>query len=356
MKIRSSVLVPGLLGLVIAVGCGPSPAATTSPTPRPPAVFDDSYGFLVGNTVRKESDPTPLFTLNTGDAALIVSPDGRHVAYTVKNEVRVMDVAPNAASRTLLTTSGKELGFEIAWSTDSTGLVVVAAGPYPNPPAQEVPPTYGAIRVVDIASGAVREIARIPNASVMPLSWNRQTHLITAYEPTSRGAGMYDLIDELGKVKRTPAGPGLYVVEASKDGRQVLGRGDPNNAVRVWPGDSYESGVVLVSTAGDEHLATAALRPGTSEVGVLFHGDRLELWDANGTRRTIPLPAAPETSDRYASLTFRLDGKAVVVSRMSGDEFNPKNYAVAVDLASGRTAVVDWAGPLGGPAASVRIG
>jgi hypothetical protein len=356
MKIRFSVLVPSLVALVIVAACGPSSVATVSPTPSPPAVFDDGFGFLVGNTVRKESDPKPLFTLNTGDAALIVSPDGRHVAYEVKNEVRVMDIAPNAVPRTLLTTTGKEIGFQIAWSTDSTGLVVGAAGPYPNPPAQEVPPTYVAIRVVDIAGGAAREVARISNASVVPLAWDRQAHLITAYEPTSMGAGRYDLIDESGKLKRTTATPGLYVVESSKDGQHVLGRGDPNTAIRVWPSDSFERGVVLVSTAGEEHLATASWRPGTSEVGVLFHGDRLELWDANGARRTIPLPAAPETSDRYASLTFRLDGKAVVVSRMSGDEFNPKTYAVAVDLSSGRTAVVDWAGVRGAPAVSVRIG
>ena len=171
------------------------------------------------------------------------------------------------------------------------------------------------------------------------------------------GAGAYDVIDDRGMLKRTTVDPGMYVVESSKDAQQVLGRGDPNNAVRVWPGDSYAGGVVLVSTTGDEHLATAAWRPGTSEVGVLFHGDRLELWDASGTRRTIALPVAPETSDRYASLSFRLDGKAVVISRMSGEEFNPKTYAIAVDLLSGRTAVVDWAGSYPqGPAASVRIG
>jgi hypothetical protein len=93
MKIPFSVLMPSLLALVIAAGCGPARVATISPTPSPPAVFDDSYGFLVGNTVRKESDPKPLFTLNTGDAALIVSPDGRHVAYEMKNELRVMDIA-----------------------------------------------------------------------------------------------------------------------------------------------------------------------------------------------------------------------------------------------------------------------
>jgi hypothetical protein len=172
------------------------------------------------------------------------------------------------------------------------------------------------------------------------------------------GAGSFDVIDDRGTVKRTNAGPGLYVVEANLDGKHVLGRGDPNTAVRVWPSDSYARGVVLVSTAGDEHIATAAWRPGTSEVGVLFHGDRLELWDASGARRTVTLPTAPTTSDRYASLTFRADGKAVVVTRMAvvDKDTPPTMYAVEVDLASGRTSVFDWASVYGGPAISVRIG
>jgi hypothetical protein len=44
-----------------------------------------------------------------------------------------------------------------------------------------------------------------------------------------------------------------------------------------------------------------------------------------------------------------------VITRQSGDDFNPHKYAFAVDLASGRTAAFDWAGVLGGPAVSVRI-
>ena len=327
--------------------------ATIHPTPA--AVFDDSFGFLIGDTVRRESDSKTLFALGIGkDQAGVVSPDGRHLAYLVKNQLRVIDIKSGAQPRTLLTITGKEGAMYLAWSSDNTGILVAVGGPYTAHVA-DIPPSYTKLRVVDVAGGNVRDVIRIPNASVIPLGWDRQAHLLSAYESTSMGAGTYDVVSETGKLTRTVARQGLYVLAGSPTGQHVLGRGDPNNAVRVWPLDSYANGVELKATT-DEHVATVAWRPGTSEVGVLFQGDRLELWDANGARRTVTLPATPETSDRYATLTFRADGKAVVVSRMSGDKVNLNMYAVAVDLASGRTAPFDWAGVLGSQAASVRIG
>jgi WD40 repeat protein len=357
MKLRGAIRSMLAVSLVVAAACGsgPSRVATTTPTPAP-AVFDDSFGFLVGNTVRRESDSTPLFVLNIGkDQAGVVSPDGRHLAYMVKNDLRVIDIKSGAQPRTVLTITGKGEGaMYLAWSSDNTGILVAVGGPYAAHVA-DIPPSYTKLRVVDVAGGNIRDVIRIPNASVIPLGWDRQAHLLSAYESTSMGAGTYDVVSETGKLTRTVARQGLYVLAGSPTGQHVLGRGDPNNAVRVWPLDSYANGVELNATT-DEHVATVAWRPGTSEVGVLFHGDRLELWDANGARRTVTLPATPETSDRYATLTFRADGKAVVVSRMSGDKVNLNMYAVAVDLASGRTAPFDWAGVLGSQAASVRIG
>src|SRR5439155_897932 len=152
-------------------------------------------------------------------------------------------------------------------------------------------------------------------------------------------AGASDFVSETVTLKRTSAGAAnLYILSASQNGKHVFGHGDPNNVVRVWPMDSYEGGVELRGTS-DEHVATVAWRPGTAEVGVLFHGDRLELWDANGAKRTIALPAAKSSSDRYATLAFRADGKAVVISRQSGVEGSTETYTVAVDLASGRSVL-----------------
>jgi WD40 repeat protein len=358
MQLRGAIRSLLAVSLVVAAACGsgPSKVATTTASPAPTAVFDDSYGFLIGNTVRSESSSTPLFVLAIGNATGgVVSPDGRHLAYFVKNDLRVIDIKAGAQPRTLLTITGKGEGaMYLAWSSDNTGIVVGVGGPYPAAVA-DIPPSYTKLRVVDVAGGNVRDVIRVANASVIPLGWDRQAHLLSAYESTSAGAGAYDVVSETGTLKRAVARQGLFVLAGSPTGQHVLGRGDPNNAVRVWPLDSYANGVEL-SASTDEHVATVAWRPGTSEVGVLFHGDRLELWNANGARRTVTLPTAPETSDRYATISFRADGKGVVITRQSGDQFNPKMYAVAVDLASGRTAPFDWAGVVDGPPPSVRIG
>jgi len=343
------------MGLIVVTACGsanPS-VATTSPTPA--AVLDDHFGFILGNTVRRESDTKPLFVLPIpSDTAGVVSPDGRRLAYIANNALHVIDIAPNAQPRTLLTITAKEGGMYLAWSSDSTGLVVGVNGPLA--PVNEGLPTYTKLRVVDAAGGTPRDVISIPNAAVVPLAWDRQAHLIAAYEATQSGAGPYDVVAESGTLKRSNTRDGLIWVASNRDGLHVFGHGDPNNAVRVWPLGSYESGVERRATS-DEHVATVAWRPGTAEVGILFHGDRLELWDMNGARRTLALPPAPASSDRYATLAFRVDGKGVVITRQSGVEGSTETYAVAVDLTSGRSVAIPMTGsngPLAGT--SVRIG
>ena len=354
MRRRTSDVIRFLMVLIIATACGSANPTVATKTPVSAAILDDHFGFLVGNAVRTESDTKPLFVLPIPeDTAGVVSPDGRRLAYVGSNDVRVIDIAPKAQPRTLFTVSGEEGGAYLAWSSDSTGLVFGVTGP-PSP-VNEGPPSYTKLRVIDAAGGTARDVIRIPNANVIPLAWDRQAHLISAYESFEIGAGAYDVVGEDGTRKVTAARPGLYVLAASQDGKHVFGHGDPQNVVRVWPLESYERGLDLQATS-DEHIATIAWRPGTAEVGVLFHGDRLELWDAGGARRTVTLPAAPPSSDRYATLAFRVDGKAVVISRQSGVEGSTDTYAVAVDLASGRSVAIPVAGngPIAGT--SVRIG
>ena len=355
MRITTGGLIRLVIGIVMVTACGSvnPTVATSSPTPTPAAIVDDHFGFLVGNAVRPESDTKPLFVLPIPeDTSGVVSPDGRHLAYVGTNDVRVIDIAPKAQPRTLFTVSGEEGVAGLAWSSDSTGLVFGVTGP---PSAvNESPPAYTKLRIIDAAGGTPRDVVRIPNANVIPLAWDRQARLISAYEAFEIGAGAYDVVSEDGTRKVTPAGPGLYVLAASPDGKHVFGHGDPQNVVRVWPLESYERGLDLQATS-DEHIATIAWRPGTAEVGVLFHGDRLELWDAGGARRTVTLPAAPPSSDRNATLAFRVDGKAVFISRQSGVEGSTDTYAVAVDLASGRSVVMQVAGNGPVTGTSVRI-
>ena len=346
-----------LLALVVAAACGsgPSRVGAITPTPAQAVVFDDHFGVLVGNTVRRESGPEPLFVLGiASDSGGVVSPDGRRLAYWANSDLRVIDVAPGAQPRTLLAIAGNEGALYFAWSTDGTGLVVGVNGGGGG--FADAPPGYTALRVVDVAGGPPREIARIRNANVVPLAWDRQARLIAAYEPTAAGTYSYDVVSESGSVKQTTPQSSLYFLEASHDAQQVFGRIDlPTSAVRVWPVGSYELGADLAVTAGQNVLAVA-WRPGKAEIGVLFT-DRLELWDVSGARRTLALPPAPPSSDRYTSLVFRADGKAALVGRQlntSTETFD--TYTVAIDLASGRNTVVQWPGPASEPGRSVRLG
>ena len=350
MKTMPRDLGQALLALSVAAACGgTSIVATTSPTPV--AVFDDRFGVLIGNTVRAESGPQSLFVLGIDkDAGGVVSRDGRHLAYWAGNELRVIDVVPGAQPRKVTETADQGA---LAWSSDGTGLVIGVTGGGGG--QGDAPPGYTAVSVVDVAGGTPREIIRIRNANVVPLAWDRQARVIAAYEPIASGTYNYDVVSEGGTVKQMPPSSSLYFLEASHDAQQVFGRVDlPTSALRVWPVAAFERGVDLSVPAGQSILAVG-WRPGSAEIGVLFT-DRLELWDATGARRSLALPAAPHSNDRFTSLVFRADGKVAFVGRQP--ESTPgtfETYRVAVDLASGRNAVVRWPGIPPEPGRSVRI-
>jgi hypothetical protein len=368
--IRSSWgLGQALLALTVAAACGSAPptvatnSASASRTESSPTitVLDDTFGFVlnkvydnypipgpVGLKVRRESDPQPVFELGIKSPnGINVSPDGRHAVYWSDNELRHIDIAPNAVPRTLFAVPTNESALYIAWSGDGTGIVIGVNGGGAG--FADAPPGYTALRVVDVAGGQAREIIRVPNISVLPLSWDRQAHLIAAYQPSSSGARSYYLIDEAGTLVRSDAGPGLYQVEANGNGQQVLGHGDPGDVLRVWPRASYVAGTELRS-AGGERILDAHWRPGTAEIGVLFE-DRIELWDVGGAHRilaVLPLPSVASASrERGGSvrgvLFFRADGNAVFINRQI--DFYPDLDAVAVDLASGRTALLAGLAP-----------
>ena len=388
MKVVPRGAVQALVALTLLVACGsppsatvpssptsstPSPTSTPGPTssphvspqpqpsPTPHAVLDDTFGFIVRGGVRTESDPLAGFVLPIGNGGGVVSPDGRQLAFWAKNVLRVTDVVPNAQARTLLTVSTKgEYSLYMAWSSDGTGIVVGVNGGGGG--AADAPPGYTALRAVDAAGGQVREIVRIKNANLLPLSWDRQARLITAYEPVASGTINYDTVTEDGIVKRTPPGSQLYFLQASQDAKYVFGRNfappksgpfDITNVLRVWPAGSYAAGVELRS-AGGERILAAEWRPGTAEIAVLFDR-RLEFWTASGGRRALTLPPLPplEPANPNAGLLFRVDGKAVLIARSIDTASNV--YVIAVDITSGRTEVVDWPSGMPGPGISVRI-
>src|SRR5256885_1984006 len=210
------------MALLFATACGSAPSAIAPTSPTPAAILDAHFGFIAGNVVRLETDARPLFVLAIpADTTGVVSPDGRRLAFLAGNQLRVIDITAGAQPRTLFTMAAKEGAMYLAWSSDSTGVVVAVSGPASTK-----------LRVVDAAGGASRDVISITNAGVVPLAWDRQAHLISAYEAFESGAGAYDLVAESGTLKRTNAGPNLYILAASQDGTHVFGHADPNNVVQ----------------------------------------------------------------------------------------------------------------------------
>ncbi len=329
----------------------------------PASVLDDRFGFVLSDSsvgprpvVRRESDPRPVFTMSEAlGTPMAVSPDGRRLAYWTGNELHILDVAENARPNILLavtTVRSVEQGQSLAWSSDSTGLVIGVTGPPINAGA-DAPPEYSALRLLEASGGQPREIVRVENRVLVPLAWDRRARVITAYEPAQAGVVSLDVIDEGGKLERNAVTPGPITVQASPDGHQTLATGYPDNVLWVWPAGSAARPIELRSPAA-ERIHAASWRPSTSEIGVLV-GDRLEIWDSSGGRRRVPLPSLPPTSNPNRSLIFRSDGSVVfiglVLDPRAGER--PDVHFVAVDLTTGRSVVIVTNGvPL---FASVRI-
>ena len=358
-SVRAAILV-GLL--VSAAGCVPpgtpsasSPAivgersATPSPSASPGRVLDDRFGFisvdpsLAAPIVRRESEPQAIFTLGGSSGGLAVAPNGRRAAYWVDNKLHVVEVAPNAQPRVVFDRSGGPAAREdfagFAWSSDGTGLVFATTAPSPIPGA-DAPPEYSALKLVEASGGPPREIIKVPGRKLTPLSWDRQVRLVAAYAAFSSGIGVFYAIGEDGNARTTDLSPGLVTLESSPDAKLVLGRGFAPDLVRLWPVGSPAQATELRSPTSEPILA-ARWRPGTTEITVVL-SDRLELWDVSGNRRRVPLPTLPQTSNVNRSLELRIDGSAAFVGvPIDG---RPELYSIAVDLASGRSAVLTGVG------------
>lgn len=409
MLVRPRGLVQGLLALVVAAACGsdssvgtisatptPTAQATSNPTPRPSAtpqatpgppsptphaVLDDHFGFLVykgyandplpgpiGWKVRRESDPAALYTLHTGSAGdLRVSPDGRRIAYWSATQLRVLDIAPTSRPRTLatVTATGEYPGY-LVWSSDGTGLafgVIGGGGGH-----ADAPPGYTALRVVNIAGGGLREIVRITNADVHPLTWDRRAHLIAAQNSSANGTNNFYTVTEDGTLKRVPVTSQIYFPQASDNAQLVFAQNlvdtpppfGSTTLLRVWPANSF-TGSVDLRSAGGENILAAQWRPGSTEIAVLF-ANRVELWTTGGTPRALKLPAFPAKPAKALlrfGMRFRTDGSAVIVDRAYESGTNGSysdGAAVAVNLATGVIEEIEWTGPPNpGPGTPVRI-
>src|SRR5438132_1993039 len=94
MRWRVRSVVTTLMALVLSAACGsgPSTVGTTTPAPAHAVVFDDRFGALVGNAVRRELGHEHLFVLGiASDSGGVVAPDGRRLDDWPKGDFRVIE-------------------------------------------------------------------------------------------------------------------------------------------------------------------------------------------------------------------------------------------------------------------------
>lgn len=184
-----------LPGIPVATATPSLEAATTVAPAQAGPLLSDSRGFIAlpGKTapgiLRRETDGDPIIGLRGQGFVGAVSSTGRRVAYWASGsaatdggprELRVFDVSAADQDTRLTTLSETERGALVAWSADRSGVLVVveASG---RPGTADVPEPFSALRVVDVPTRSIREIARVTDGSQFwPVGWDRVARLVGA--------------------------------------------------------------------------------------------------------------------------------------------------------------------------------
>jgi hypothetical protein len=328
----------------------PSVSATVPPTRAGP-LLSDSRGFIVlpGKAapaeLRSESDPAPISTLRGQGFIGAVSGTGRRVAYWVTSEgatreLRVFDVTAPDQDTSIATVLDTERGAGAVWSSDRTGLVAVVESSG-RAGTGEAPGPFSAIRVVDTPTRSIHEISRLTDGSqYWPVGWDRVTRLVGAcvYGGADATGIAWVVVGEDALSSRVPMESGIPAVTIRASGNDVLGVLN-GSVIRVWTLASYNTHSEFGAAPG-ERIAFARWKPGADEIVVLVAG-RLEIWPKAGGDRRIVAQRLPAASN---DLLVSSDGVLAFVT------FDGGTSAIAVDLASGRTAPLPMSGsPLAAP-------
>ena len=320
----------------------PGPTATVPATPRGP-LLSDSRGFIalpgsgLPAELRRETDADPISGLRGQGFIGAVSGTGRRVAYWVTvdgatSELRVLDVTAPDQDTTLATVLDTERGAAAVWSSDRTGILAVVESSG-RPGTAEAPGPFSALRVVDTPTRSIHEISRVTDGSqYWPAGWDRVSRLVGACVYGSDGMGIaWAVVGEDALSARVPMDGGIPALTIRASGNDVLGILD-GSVIRVWTLASYTEHQEFGAASG-ERISFARWKPGADEIVVLV-ADRLELWPKGGGDRRIVAQGLPVASD----LLVTSDAALAFVT------FDGGRSAMAIDLATGRTATLPMSG------------
>ncbi|MBI3522671.1 MAG: hypothetical protein HY071_06160 [Chloroflexi bacterium] len=364
-----------------SVSASPSPSATASPARTSgPLALDPGHGWVVSvfgrggpaagpvnARVRRETSNKEVAAI-AGDG-VTVSPDGLTLAYWVpagrRRELQLVSSVGGSAL-SLLTLPETEVGNEIAWSTDGTGLVA-RVDSIATRGGIDPPPEYTTLRTIDVVSKSAREVVREQNTRLVPIGWLRDKKLVVATRAGGLGrVTAYVRVGEDGQVKTTDFTDDdcVHATAARLDtrGAQVMTihparcieGSDPAvkdaSFVRLWAVDDPNTTKKI--EVGKVTLLDAVFRPGTSDVlTTTITGGRLvaQLWDG----RQATLADLPATGGfigaQFTPAIFRVEGDRFLFVAPSG----PTSRSKLVDVKTGDAIEVDLQGDA--PSAAVVL-
>jgi len=261
-----------------ASGVTPTPQVSGATSAIKP---DAQHGLITFENIRTEDDPRglqqpPQFQRSAGAVPFTegigVSPSGKQVALvrtsqTTQQLITFSTNKPNDVTIVVDLSGSGELAGGVVWAGDGSATVLLAVHKQSIPGPNQAPTVYSTLRVVDVGTRQVREIARVTNgAYFMPLAWRPDRKIGAALEVAAGAANSYDLVREgTPAPERTPLGVMYGAITASRDGLRIAAVMAP--AVRWWPMDQPSAAKELIADSRGR-AEYAAFRPGSDELGV----------------------------------------------------------------------------------------
>ena len=350
-----------------ADGALPSvPVASASPTAQPSPTLRTAFlqrGPGASFGLRLAGADEPFVSFDT-DIPGIVSPDGRRLAYFVRDQgdyrqsLQVFDGITGEVRELARLQSESPSGY--GWSEDSAGIAYGVRSDRFETGGVDPPPTYTAVRLVELANPAPREVARVRNENLVVLGWRRADRIVLARSGWAEGASRPVSVREDGAITRSAAGesvsPQSLVPSPDRTvvaGSYWSGSSDPvdprrminHSGVVTWSG---ASAAVLATRMTDvEHAVSAfAYRPNSTDLLVLVSGQRtgvpttsLEVWPDHGrapSRRIWTVDQLFSQGNEHGFFVTP-DGVTAYVSFLYPGRV-PQHFAI--DVATGAAAAV----------------
>ena len=347
----------------------PSPtAAVTSAPPASPqapllrtAFLQRGPGASFG--LRLAGADEPFVSFDT-DVPGLVSPDGRKLAYFVRDQgdyrqaLHVFDGVTGEIRELVRLQNESPSGY--GWSEDSAGIAYGARSDRFESGGVDPPPTHTAVRIIELTTAAPREVARVRNENLVVIGWRRADRIVLARSGWAEGASRPVSVRKDGTITRSATGemvspqslvpsPDRTVVAGSY-WRESSDPADPrrmidHSGVVTWNGATAT--VLATRTTDAEHAVSAfAYRPNSTDLLVLLSTHRagvpttsLEIWADHGRGPSRRIWAVDQLFSQGNEHGFFVtpDGATAYVSFLYPGRV-PQHFAV--DVATGAATAV----------------